>query len=109
MKRLLSTPTARICALAALLAGCAHDRPDPNATISAASLEAPYPVLEPLEALLARADAGTRVETDAAILQARLAALKQRAAALRGRSIFDGASRLKLFEAAARNSARLSR
>lgn len=93
-------------ALMALL-GCTADLPHSRDTISQAALDAPYPKLLPLDALLARSEAGTRVEDETEELEKRLAALKARAAALRNRSVFDGATRLKLIEAGRRNAARL--
>lgn len=99
--RLLALP------LFLILAGCASGVPEINRTISPAARDAPYPGLEPLDQLLARANAGSSIEADTDRLAARVAGLKARAAALQGRSVFDGADRLRLQRAGARNATRL--
>ncbi|MEM9583376.1 MAG: hypothetical protein AAGA08_09710 [Pseudomonadota bacterium] len=89
-----------------ILSACAQIQPERGDAISQAALNAPYPALVPIDGLLAKAEAGSTVEAQTDGFQARVARLKQRAAALSGRSIVDGASRLKLIEAANRNAAR---
>ena len=91
-----------------ILAGCASGLPEIDGTISPAARNAPYPDLEPLDQLLARANAQSSIEDDTDALAARVANLKARAAALQGRSVFDGADRLRLQRAGARNATRLS-
>ncbi len=105
--RLLLRLAPNLC-LCAALAACAPGLPDTRETISAAARNAPYPNLEPLDQLLARANAGSSIEDDTDALAARVAGLKARAAALQGRSVFDGADRLRLQRAGARNATRLS-
>lgn len=78
------------------LAACANDLPDSRDTISAQAQNAPYPKLVPLGPILARSEAGSTVEDQSVALEARVAALKSRANALKGRSIIDGADRLRL-------------
>ncbi|MEM7471900.1 MAG: hypothetical protein AAF340_11170 [Pseudomonadota bacterium] len=90
-----------------IFAGCTNELPQSRGTISQAAQDAPYPELVPLDQLLARAEAGSSVEDDASQLERRLSALNARAAALRNRSVFDGATRFKLIEAGQRNAARL--
>ena len=90
-----------------MLSACAADLPQSRDTISQAALDAPYPKLLPLNALLNSAEEGSSVVDETEELSKRLAALKARAAALRNRSVFDGATRLKLIEAGRRNAARL--
>lgn len=89
------------------LAACANDLPLSRDTISQAAQDAPYPALLPLDELLAEAEAGSTITDDTETLTRRLAALKARAAALRNRSIVDGATRLRLIKAGERNAARL--
>lgn len=83
-------------------AACAPDLPNANSTISTAALDAPYPTLEPLPGLLARTEAGSTIEKEADALAARVARLKSRASAIRGRSVIDGQTRLKLLDAVRR-------
>ncbi len=85
----------------ATLAGCARHLPSADSTISNAALDAPFPTLEHLPTLLAQADAGSTIEVEAEALAARVARLKARANALRGRSVVDGQTRLKLASAVA--------
>ncbi len=100
--RLLALP------LCLILAACASGLPDIDSTISPAASDAPFPSLEPLDQLLARANGQSSIEDDTEALAARVASLKARAAALQGRSVFDGADRLRLERAGARNASRLS-
>jgi hypothetical protein len=72
------------------LAACSPELPNSGDTISAQAQNAPFPKLLPLGALLGKVDAGSTVEADALALNARVAQLKARADALRGRSIYDG-------------------
>ncbi len=88
------------------VAACTQDLPNSRNTISQAALDAPYPELVPLEGLLAKAEAGSTVVAQTQSFERRVARLKQRAAALKGRSIVDGATRLRLLQAADRNAAR---
>ena len=88
------------------LAACSPKIPDALQQGSAAAKRAPYPQLEPLDALLASSEFGSSIEVQTEALAARVLRLKARAAALRGRSIFDGATRLRLQQAAARNEER---
>ena len=88
------------------LAGCAQDLPDLRGSISAEAQGASYPELVPLDALLARAQSGSSIAVQTEQLAARVARLKRRAAAIRGRSIVDGATRLRLIEASRRAAAR---
>jgi len=104
--RLLALPLCLTLGLT--LAACAPGLPEIDRTISPAARDAPYPSLEPLDQLLARANAQSSVEQDTDALAARVASLKARAAALQGRSVFDGADRLRLERAGARNASRLS-
>lgn len=89
-------------ALAAALAACTANLPDIDATISDAARTADYPTLQRLPDLIARSEEGSTVEVQTDALAARVARLKARANALKGRSIVDGATRLKLLNAAAR-------
>lgn len=92
--------------LVLLMAACSQQLPNTRDTISPAALNAPYPKLVPLDGLLAKAEAGTSIVADTTSLEGRVARLKARASALKGRSIVDGATRLKLLDASARNAAR---
>lgn len=75
--------------LALLTAGCAP-LPDLDRTITPAMEAAPYPALVPLAPVLARANApGVDPERGNGVLDARVAALKARAARLRG-SVLTG-------------------
>lgn len=100
------TFTLLTIALAGGVAGCAQDLPDLRGSISAEAQNAPFPQLVPLDALVARSKAGTTVAAETAGLDARLALLKRKAAALKGRSVIDGATRLRLLQASARAAAR---
>jgi len=92
----------RLLALA-LLAACARF-PELEGAATRGVLDAPYPALVPLDALLAEAAApGMGVEASAG-LQARAAALRARAAALRARPVIDRATRSRLRAAIARHS-----
>lgn len=83
----------------ALLSACAAHLPAIDKTISAEAQKADYPTLQPLPELINRAEAGSTIEVQTEALAARVGRLKARAAALRGRSIIDGATRLKLVNA----------
>lgn len=87
-------------ALALALAACTASLPDIDATISETARTADYPTLQPLPDLIARSEAGSTVEVQTQALIGRVARLKARASALKGRSIIDGATRLKLINAA---------
>ncbi|WP_298299048.1 hypothetical protein [uncultured Litoreibacter sp.] len=89
-----------------VLAGCAKDLPDTRNTISTAAQDAPYPQLAPLDGLIARSEAGTTIVKQTESFEARVAFLKRKAAALKGRTIIDGATRLKLLQAGQRNARR---
>ncbi len=104
----LTRLASNLC-LCATLAACATGLPDSRQTISPAARNAPYPNLEPLDQLLARANTGSSIEGDTEALAARVASLKARATALTGRSVVDGADRLRLQQAGARNATRLGR
>jgi hypothetical protein len=104
----LHMPLTKLTAVLAFsaLTACSGMLPETRETISPEALNAPYPSLEPLDALLANAEAGSTIVDQTTLFEARVAALKRRAAALRGRSVFDGATRLKLSQASARNISR---
>jgi len=87
--------------LAFALAACTANLPDIDATISERARAADYPTLQPLPDLITRSEAGSSVVVETASLNARVARLKARARALKGRTIIDGATRLKLINAAA--------
>ena len=100
------TVTLITIALAVSVSGCAQDLPELRGSISPEAQNAPYPQLVPLDALVARSKAGTTVAAETAGLEGRLARLKRKAAALKGRSVLDGATRLKLLQASRRAAAR---
>lgn len=81
------------------LAACTAELPDVNTTISAAARNADFPTLEPLPDLIARSEAGSSIAVQTEALEGRVARLNARAAALRGRTVIDGATRLKLTNA----------
>lgn len=83
------------------LVACSPNLPSVDETISANARQAPFPELVSLPALLDEADRGSKIEAEADALAARVARLKARATALRGRSIVDGQTRLKLVQAVA--------
>lgn len=93
----MRNPLLLSCFLA--VAACSPELPTAKSTISNDALDAPYPKLKPLPSLLAQADAGSSIEQEADALAARVARLKARANALRGRSVIDGQTRLKLAKA----------
>lgn len=84
-----------------ILGACSPRLPAAHDTIGDKALDAPFPTLKPLSALLAEAKAGSTIEAEETALEARVARLKARASALRGRSIIDGQTRLKLLNAVA--------
>ena len=88
------------------LTACSKDLPELRKTISAEAQDAPYPELAPLGGLLARSEAGTTIVKQTESFEARVAFLKRKANALKGRTIIDGATRLKLLEASRRNALR---
>lgn len=81
------------------LAACTASLPEIDATISENARNADYPTLQPLPELIARSEAGSTVVVQTQALSGRVARLKARASALKGRSIIDGATRLKLINA----------
>ncbi len=89
------------------LTGCAQNLPELRHTISAEAQDAPYPKLAPLGGLLAKSEAGTTIVKQTESFEARVAFLKRKANALKGRTIIDGATRLKLLEASRRNAQRI--
>ena len=89
-----------------LTTACAQNLPATHSTISQTALDAPYPKLVPIDQLIAKAKNGSKIVAQTKTLEARVARLKNRAAALKGRSVFDGATRLKLLQAARRNADR---
>jgi hypothetical protein len=93
MRRALLTLAA-----SALLAACTQF-PELDSRTSRASADTPYPTLVSLGPLLARAAVPGRAEAVQTTLAARAAALRARANALRGRSVMDGATRLRLLGA----------
>lgn len=82
-----------------LLSACTANLPDIDATISAAARNADYPTLHPLPDLISQSEAGSTIEVQTQALAGRVARLKARARALKGRSIIDGATRIKLLNA----------
>lgn len=84
-----------ICCLAA----CSPNLPELDETISTNAQDAPYPNLVSLPGLLAEAERDSKIEAEAEDLAARVARLKSRANALRGRTVIDGQTRLKLVQA----------
>ena len=83
------------------LAGCA-EAPSLDGRISAAAAAAPYPVLQPLAPLLAQAAQPGRITPQTPRqLEGGAAALRARAAALRG-PVVDAATRARMQAAAAR-------
>lgn len=88
--------------LCVLIAGCAQNDPGRGVPISAEAQAAEFPTLAPLAELVATAQAPSNTQARGDDLEARVARLKARAAALRGRDIFDGQERLKLLRATQR-------
>ena len=82
-----------------LLTACTEHLPDIESTISKAARDADYPTLQPLPELISRSEAGSTVAVETEALERRVAALNVRARALKGRSIIDGATRLRLINA----------
>lgn len=70
--------------------------------VSAEAQAADYPALAPLDGLIATAQAPSDTQARGDDLEARVARLKARARALRGRDIFEGQERLKLLQATQR-------
>ena len=92
---------ARLVLMCFLLAGCA-DAPSLDGRISAAAASAPYPVLQPLAPLLERAAQPGRITPQTPRqLEGGAAALRARAAALRG-PVVDAATRARMQAAVAR-------
>lgn len=92
----------KLVVISLILAGCAQTYPGDNVPISAEARAADFPKLDPLTTLLATARAPSDTKAQGDDLEARVARLKARAAALRGRDIFDGQERLKLLRATRR-------
>ncbi len=86
---------------ALLLAGCA-DFPALDAAISDRARAADYPVILPLDALLAQGDIAA-LPQGAASLPARADALRARARALAARPVIDAATRARLLAAVQRH------
>lgn len=98
-------PPARHLILCLMLAGCA-DAPSLDGCISAAAAAAPYPTLEPLAPLLARAALPGRITPVSTIqMDGSAAALRARAAALRG-PVVDAATRARMQRGIARAALR---
>lgn len=85
--------------LLAVLSACTDNLPSVDATISPEARAADYPALVPLPDLIARSQTDSTIEVETERLAARVARLKARARALQGRSIIDGATRLRLINA----------
>ena len=86
---------ARLVLMCLLLAGCA-DAPSLDGRISAAAAAAPYPTLQPLAPLLARAARPGRIDTASTLrMDGGVAALRARAAALRG-PVVDASTRARM-------------
>lgn len=83
----------------AMLSACTANLPDIDDTIGEAARNADYPTLQPLPDLINRSSAGSTIEVETDALSARVARLKARARALKGRTIIDGATRLRLLTA----------
>jgi len=81
------------------LSACTANLPAIDDTIAEAARKADYPTLQPLPDLIARSSAGSTIEVETDALSARVARLKARASALKGRTIIDGATRLRLLNA----------
>ena len=77
------------------LTACAREIPNTDHTISASAQNAPFPALVPIEGVLNQAQDGSRIKAATADLEARAARLRQKANALRGRTIIDGQDRLR--------------
>ncbi|MEP3346432.1 MAG: hypothetical protein ABJN34_15375 [Litoreibacter sp.] len=78
------------------LGACTAHLPAIDDTIDEAARNADYPSLQPLPDLIKRSSAGSTIEAETDALANRVARLKARASALKGRTIIDGATRLKL-------------
>lgn len=93
--------TAFTClALLGLLVGCARF-PEVDSRATRAAPDAPFPTLLPLDELAARADAPDRAEAAARQVTSRAASLRAQAAALRGTTVLDPATRARLLAALA--------
>lgn len=77
--------------------------PDLDSRTTRAAMNAPYPALVPLDALLAGLPAMDRGEVITRGLEGRAAGLRARAAALRARAVIDSGTRARLAAAVARN------
>jgi len=86
--------TILCCGMLLLLVACAPF-PAVEAAVDQARADAPAPDLLPIDELLAQAGSGSSAQTADAGLTARVAALRARAAALRG-PITDPATRARL-------------
>ncbi|WP_299691089.1 hypothetical protein [uncultured Tateyamaria sp.] len=91
-----------ILPLTLIVAGCTQF-PDLDATVPPAAVNAPFPTLVPLEPLLA-ANAAVVSDPEATTqsLQARVAALRNRARLLQVRPVIDTGTRARLRRALAR-------
>ena len=83
----------------ALLSACTSHLPTIDDTIGEAARNADYPQLQPLPDLIAQSTDGSTIAVETDALAARVARLKARARALKGRTIIDGATRLRLLNA----------
>jgi len=92
----------KLLILCILTAGCAQNIPGRDLPISQQAQAADFPTLAPLNALVSTAQAPSDTQVRGDDLEARVARLKARADALRGRDIFDGQERLKLLRATQR-------
>ncbi len=91
--RLISVPLTAFSL--SLLVGCAN-APALDGRISAAAAAAPYPILQPLAPLLARAAEPGKITTPSMTrTDSTAAALRARAAALRG-PVVDGATKSRM-------------
>lgn len=81
--------------------GCSPDIPNASDTISAEARRAPYPELVYLPKLLQDSERESKIEQEVTALGDRVAGLRAKANALRGRSVIDGQTRIKLLETVA--------
>ncbi|MEM9432773.1 MAG: hypothetical protein AAGA12_02535 [Pseudomonadota bacterium] len=91
-------PSAKLSAGIGLicLMACSTDLPKADATISAQARAAALPSLLPIDSFIdASVLEGTQIELDSVAVQARIRALRARAAALQGRDIYEGQDRLR--------------
>lgn len=94
----LALPMILALILLPALAACTRF-PELDARPGRAPADTPYPALVPLEDLLAGAALPGRAEAAGASLESRAALLRRRAAALRGQTVAEGAERLRQLEA----------